>query len=358
MPDGVSWYLNLPSTTSWSKFNVRMVLTTTALQLSGSYVRIKIHAGTSILNITGASIGIRSGTTDDFTATPTRLTFGGSNGISIPANGAVWSDWIAFSLDKASVHLVHICALVDSSNAIAYGSIGTNNSYYQQSALTDDTMVQNVSYTLTSNSITLGTVQVCDDPSVVAWLSYLSTDTITNTGHNYRMILSTFDIVPGISGNQVRGLFQCAVGHGNQTLAGASIGERSGSTIGMAAVPVRFTFSGAYSILLTDGEATWSDWINFSIDPTKDQLLHIYSSFNYARTGSTQSRYASNASTYGDQSIVQTPEDAYTLAAGCLCLQAVQFRTASLPTGPTMAQLMRHGIWFSDGIKQSMFWAD
>lgn len=28
------------------------------------------------------------------------------------------------------------------------------------------------------------------------------------------------------------------------------------------------------------------------------------------------------------------------------------------PLGPTMDQLMRHGTWFSDGIKQSMFWAD
>jgi hypothetical protein len=27
------------------------------------------------------------------------------------------------------------------------------------------------------------------------------------------------------------------------------------------------------------------------------------------------------------------------------------------PTGPLMAQLMRHGTWFGDGIKQKMWWA-
>jgi hypothetical protein len=35
----------------------------------------------------------------------------------------------------------------------------------------------------------------------------------------------------------------------------------------------------------------------------------------------------------------------------------VEYVEEEVTTGPTMAQLMRHGAWFGDGIKKPFWWA-
>jgi hypothetical protein len=72
---------------------------------------VKIRVGTrgaNTYNIEHCTIGERSGATEDFASTPTRITFdSGNNGCSVPEGGK-WSDEIVFALDKTKDYLIHL----------------------------------------------------------------------------------------------------------------------------------------------------------------------------------------------------------------------------------------------------------
>lgn len=130
--------------------NIRQRVPADSLATDGTWVRIKIkgfYDGAHLDRITkikGASIGLRSGTTDDFAAAPTRLTFGGYDTIDVEAGAEVWSDLIQFNITATSDYLVHFYLGATSSN-YAY-TTSTINSYRSTDA-TDGTLTQSVSYT-------------------------------------------------------------------------------------------------------------------------------------------------------------------------------------------------------------------
>ena len=121
----------------------RIITPTTNQPNNGSEIRVEFTASTAdSMPITGASIGVRSGSTDDFTTTPTRIKFdSGSNGKTISAGATAWSDWITYDFDTSVEHLVHVHVTTtptarDKENYLS----GT---YFKQTAV-DETLEQTV----------------------------------------------------------------------------------------------------------------------------------------------------------------------------------------------------------------------
>jgi hypothetical protein len=138
--------------------NFRILLQPSDLTGGGKdgQIRILLAAHTSgDCDINGASIGLRSGSTDDFISTPTRITFDGdSNTTTLYAGVDKYSDWIDYDLDPSKDHLVHL-------TASGYGtycySVNTN---YRQDTATDYTMTTSVSFSSVGYSYLLDTVEI------------------------------------------------------------------------------------------------------------------------------------------------------------------------------------------------------
>jgi hypothetical protein len=95
-----------------------------------------------------------------------------------------------------------------------------------------------------------------------------------------RTVLDNSDI--SVGGNSIRIRLQ---GHASldYTIDSCTIGERSGTSSDFASAPTRITFdSGNNSVTVTAGTTKWSDWISFSLDETKDYLVHFAHCNNYA----------------------------------------------------------------------------
>jgi hypothetical protein len=353
MPSGISHFARLNNAASWPEFNTRMVLSASTLKVSGDYVRVKLRAGSSAIVVSGCSIGSRDGATVNFSPAPTRITFGASNGVTIPSGGYVWSDWIAFTLDEASNYLLHVCCHADAANAIAYEAVDTT--YYKQADL-DETLTESPSgYSSFGYFVLLEAIQVTDDAAFFSWAQFLNANTVTNAGYNYRQVVAQADL--NAYGNQVRVRFNAAAGYGAQTLGGASIGKYGGSGGDFSAAPTRLTFSGSNSVEIADGGSVISDWVNFTLEENQDYLIHIYSQFSWARTNSDGTRYHSPTNTGGDETLVQAPGDYVLSNNSSICFDLLETQTVTPPSGPTQEQLLRHGTWFGSGVKQRMWWA-
>lgn len=150
----VAWFGN--TTLTWASLtsiitynnpvNCRITLSAANLTTSGTKVRVLLRSQismNSLLTITGASIGQRSGATGNFSSAPTRLTFSGANGAVIPANGSLWSDWVDFTLDEALDHLVHVAMVTDGVNKLPY-STSPGAGHYVREYGTDDTLNQTI----------------------------------------------------------------------------------------------------------------------------------------------------------------------------------------------------------------------
>lgn len=118
-----------------------------------NWCRIAFKAGTSTLNLNGASIGeldteILNGAYKDGY---TRITFdGGSNTVVIPGGETKWSDWINFSIDSDLQYLIHMYYSGD----IAYTLTPTGDTTFYKSTSDDDTMDQTLSsYSWTSSAV-------------------------------------------------------------------------------------------------------------------------------------------------------------------------------------------------------------
>ena len=132
--------------------------------------------------------------------------------------------------------------------------------------------------------------------------------TYGNNGQNmnFRMIYSASDIT--MSGSKIRLTIKA---HNSQScpIAGVSIGERSGSTVGMVSSPTRVTFDGgSSSVNVAAGVDKVSDEIDFVVDETKQYLVHIFQNQggnNYCAYAYTGGRYYIASS--NDDTMVQTP---------------------------------------------------
>ena len=90
--------------------------------------------------------------------------------------------------------------------------------------------------------------------------------------HNVRALLKAADI--SANGTRIRVQLKAHATH-DITLAGASIGERDGSSANFTGTPTRLTFSSSNGVEITGGSTVWSDWVDFSLDETKDYLVHM-----------------------------------------------------------------------------------
>jgi hypothetical protein len=130
------------SYTFGSSMNLRTLLPASEISGSGSVIQLTIKNGSGSTVLGGCSIGERSGTTFDFTSTPTRVTFGGSNTKSMTADEECVSDVIAFALDETKDYLVHI--YLSSTPYYTYKSKGSNYCADNVNG-GDDTLVQSSS---------------------------------------------------------------------------------------------------------------------------------------------------------------------------------------------------------------------
>jgi hypothetical protein len=105
------------------------------------------------------------------------------------------------------------------------------------------------------------------------WSKSLTSNSGNNGKWNIRIVLSSADISASASSIKLRVKSQPTYA---LTITGASIGERSGSTITFASAPTRVTFGGGNnSVTIPAGASVYSDWITFSLDHTKDYLVHL-----------------------------------------------------------------------------------
>ena len=94
--------------------NFRNLLVAAQISASGTQARLKIEGhSTGDFTITGLTIGVRSGSTDDFTAAPVQFKYGGAvisagNPMVIGDTSTVYTDVTPFVLDETKDHLVHV----------------------------------------------------------------------------------------------------------------------------------------------------------------------------------------------------------------------------------------------------------
>lgn len=124
----------------------RSVIPASTTSCSGTQIRVTFEGHTSSASIiSGTSICERSGTTDDCTATPTRITWGtGNNGVTLGTTGTTASDWITYTWDTSKDHLIHIY-MADAGTQYFSSRAQTGiTRYYDTSPATDVTMEQTV----------------------------------------------------------------------------------------------------------------------------------------------------------------------------------------------------------------------
>jgi hypothetical protein len=274
MGAGASWYKPALNETVRGKCNYRIVLQAADLSISGTHARLVLRgkaSGSYILS--GCSIGPRSGSTENFSSTPTRVTFGGSNSVTIAAGTYTFSDWIPFTLNEAADYLIHFAFVTSDANNMNYEAGGYE--YYKASA-DDDTMVENPSgYSGEPYTVLLTELHVKDTEGLV-WAKYLPSISTGLNNYNERVIVPSNEIVA--SGNRVRVAFKANSSH-SLTIDGASIGPRDGYSSAFAANPIRLLFSGNNGITIPAGEVAWSDWTAlYDFDSAKDHLIHFKSS--------------------------------------------------------------------------------
>lgn len=139
----ISNTLDLQTTTT-SDTNHRQVIPAANITSSGDSVAIRFKGHvTNDFVINSCSIGERSGTTSTFATDPTRITFGGSNGGTIPAGSYLTSDTIDFTIDETKSYMIHIYGNASHATAgIIYGARLLGGRYYKDSTATDYSMTK------------------------------------------------------------------------------------------------------------------------------------------------------------------------------------------------------------------------
>ena len=140
--------------------NYRVVLAAGDIAYTGDTIRVVLQANSwQTTDWDGVSICVRSGSTDDCTTAPTRITFStGSSTASAAAGATVTSDEIAFSLTAAD-HLWHTF-LTGANNYEAYLDNVSTYTGYSGGGGTDGTVTQTVSYGANNSYLDAGMFQV------------------------------------------------------------------------------------------------------------------------------------------------------------------------------------------------------
>lgn len=169
-------FTNSSDYTGVNNFNIRIVISAASITVSGNAITVKFKGHKSNAEtIIGASIGERSGSTGNFASAPTRLTFSGSNGGTIPAGGYLTSDQVTFAIDETKDYLVHF--YLASAN-VRYGAASTR--YYKLGSGVDNTLTEDISGLSYSNDATvacLDSIDIIFMPSVFLETSIVSEGT-------------------------------------------------------------------------------------------------------------------------------------------------------------------------------------
>ncbi len=133
-----------------------------------------------------------------------------------------------------------------------------------------------------------------------AWYVALPLNSTNTTYYNLRQVL-----IPTKSGTKIRVKFKGPQA-GTNTISGASIGERSGTTSSTTATPIRLTFNGENTVTLPTNTVIYSDYIDFTIVSGTSYLVHVWmenpNDYPYVASGSA---YRSTTST--DFTLTQNP---------------------------------------------------
>lgn len=125
--------------------NWRVIIKNASIFASGTQIRIKVAARTDLITyIDGSSIGLRDGTSDTYSATPTRILWdGGNNATTIAAGATKWSDWVNFTLNSSVDHLVHNWTETSNDHQGLMWNAGSGEHVYYDSNNDDLTMTLN-----------------------------------------------------------------------------------------------------------------------------------------------------------------------------------------------------------------------
>lgn len=237
-------------------------------------VRVKFQApgATNQGRITGASIGPRSGSTEDFASAPVRLTFGGSNSVSLPFGNTKWSDWADYVWDFGSDHLIHM-AVIDSTQ-YASNIATTGVTVYRKDTSDDDTLVQDISGYATVSTFWYNIVDIEVAVPIDVWAAHggwVGGGSQVYQNRQYRTQVKT----PTLDGSTGRIRVRLKAHEFQDTIVtGASIGLRL-SNDDFDGPPTRITFdSGNNGTTIPAGTEIFSDWVVFDLDVTKEYLFH------------------------------------------------------------------------------------
>jgi len=164
-----AWSVTLTANgNSWGgpQLNARQVIFSTDTSASGAFVRFTVYANTTQdLYLDAMTIGVRSGTSDDFTSTPTVVTFNsGQTTLHISAGQSAVSDEIEYAFDTGTSYLIAMWHDTNH-NYVRYGNEASDVMYYDYgSGKTDQTQTLNVSYSNTGITQTVRKIEVCSNP--------------------------------------------------------------------------------------------------------------------------------------------------------------------------------------------------
>jgi hypothetical protein len=131
----------------WNGVNLRQQFAAAALSTSGGLVRITLQAGSSQdAIISSCYIGHAAGAGDayDFDGTQVQVTFGGSAGVTIPANSSVVSDLIPYSFDEAKNFIVAAYFNGGTSHDMVRANTSAANTTKYEKTAADETSTANV----------------------------------------------------------------------------------------------------------------------------------------------------------------------------------------------------------------------
>jgi hypothetical protein len=145
----LAWAVMMCYANETSYKHCRQVIPANYQPYYGKFLRITVRANPSgTCTLSGSSVGLRDGDTSAFTATPTRITWGGGNNSVVTTAGAYaryTSDWIPYVWDPTVVHLVNLSWVTDGGKTMFASNYG-QYAYYEQSSAVDRTMEINPSF--------------------------------------------------------------------------------------------------------------------------------------------------------------------------------------------------------------------
>lgn len=135
-------------TNSGDDFWSRLIIPANTLSCSGNQVRITLRGNSANASIiSGTSIGVRSGTSDDTVDTPVRITWAAANGKTLSTSADEVSDWIVFPFTRSNAHLVHVYMADNGTQYLRRDTASSDANYYNSNPTGDETLTAAVTAT-------------------------------------------------------------------------------------------------------------------------------------------------------------------------------------------------------------------